>query len=114
MTLGSKFRYGVLLDLSGSGLTGREATEILEGVGITVNKNLIPYDPLPAKETSGIRIGSPALTSRRMREAEMGLVCDLIHRALSAPTDDVVQREVASQVSELCDAFPLYQRSYHM
>jgi len=104
----------VLVDLSSQNISGRKATNALERVGITVNKNLIPYDPLPPTQTSGIRLGSPALTSRRMRESEMGTVCDLIHQVLSAPDDEDVNIEVAQQVHELCEAFPLYQRSYHM
>jgi len=111
---GGTDNHMVLVDLSRQGLSGRQATEALERVGITVNKNLIPFDPKPAHQTSGIRIGSPALTSRRMREEEMGLVCDLIHQALSAPDDPEVQKRVSQQVADLCDAFPLYQRSYHM
>ena len=111
---GGTDNHMVLVDLTPRGLTGRRATEILERVGITVNKNLIPYDTLPPVEASGIRIGSPALTSRAMREPEMALICEMIHRALSTPDDEVEQTRLLTQVRELCDAFPLYQRSYHM
>ncbi|MFH2005999.1 MAG: serine hydroxymethyltransferase [bacterium] len=111
---GGTDNHMVLVDLTGSSLTGRRATDLLEGVGITVNKNLIPFDPCPPAEASGIRIGSPALTSRAMREPEMETVCELIHKTLSSPDDGAALESVRNRVRELCDAFPLYQRSYHM
>jgi glycine hydroxymethyltransferase len=114
LVTGGTDNHMVLVDLSSSGLTGRRATELLESIGITVNKNLIPFDQRPPSEASGIRIGSPALTSRRMREPEMDLICDLIHQTLAAENDQAVQAKVQKQVRELCDAYPLYQRSYHM
>jgi len=104
----------LLVDLSKQNLSGRLATTVLEQAGITVNKNLIPYDPRPATETSGIRLGSPALTSRKMREPEMEQICELIHQILSAPEDVNCIQRVRQQVTELCEAYPLYQRSYHM
>jgi glycine hydroxymethyltransferase len=114
LVAGGTDNHMVLVDLSKTGLSGRRATDLLEDVGITVNKNLIPFDPKPASEASGIRIGSPALTSRRMREPEMELICDLIHKTLEAPDDAEAKKDVAARVRELCDAYPLYQRSYHM
>ncbi len=95
-------------------LTGRRAGALLEDVGITVNKNLIPFDSRPLAETSGICIGSPALTSRAMRAPEMERICDLIHRTLAHPDDAGVHAEVHAEVRDLCEAFPLYERSYHM
>jgi len=95
-------------------MSGRKATDLLESVGITANKNLIPYDPKPPRQTSGIRLGSPALTSRRMREPEMDRVCTLIHDTLTSDGDEAVLERVRGEVQELCDSFPLYQRSYHM
>ena len=114
LVAGGTDNHMVLVDLTPVGLTGRLAGELLEGVGITVNKNLIPFDPKPPKETSGIRVGSPALTSRRMREPEMDQVCALIDRVLRNPDDPAAQAQVRAEVEELCEAFPLYQRSYHM
>ncbi len=111
---GGTDNHMVLVDLTSSGLTGKTATALLEGVGITVNMNLIPFDPRPPKEASGIRIGSPALTSRGMRAPEMERICELIHRVLSHPDDRVIHDEVRDDVRTLCDAFPLYERSYHM
>ncbi len=114
LVAGGTDNHMVLIDLSDQDLTGRQATDVLEKVGITVNKNLIPFDKKPAKEASGIRIGSPALTSRGMREKEMDQICDWMHQALSAPDDGTHLRNIHNQVQELCDAYPLYQRSYHM
>jgi glycine hydroxymethyltransferase len=111
---GGTDNHMVLVDLTSQGLSGRRATETLEKVGITVNKNLIPYDTRSAKEASGIRLGSPALTSRGMRESEMEQITDLIHQALSAPDDDARLSLVQAAVLEITESFPLYQRSYHM
>jgi len=114
LVAGGTDNHMVLVDLTPIDLTGHSATEVLGRVNITVNKNLIPFDPRQAREASGIRIGSPALTSRSMRETQMDEVCELIHQALSAPDDEAHLDTVRKRVLELCDAYPLYQRSYHM
>ena len=114
LVAGGTDNHMVLIDLSESGISGREATELLERVGITVNQNLIPFDPKPAKEASGIRIGSPALTSRRMRTAEMDTICDLTHRTLTQRDDPAGLKTIRAEVLEMCEAYPLYQQSYHM
>jgi glycine hydroxymethyltransferase len=114
LVAGGTDNHMVLIDLTDKDLTGRQATDVLEKVGITVNKNLIPYDEKPAKQASGIRIGSPALTSRGMREQEMDQICAWMHQALSSPDDETNLKNIHKQVQELCDAYPLYQRSYHM
>ena len=97
-----------LLDVSASGLTGKQAQAALEGAGITVNKNTIPYDPNPPLVASGIRIGTPAVTSRAMKEGEMGVIADLIAEILRQPEDDQVQQRVRFEVQKLCEEFPLY------
>jgi glycine hydroxymethyltransferase len=114
LVAGGTDNHMVLIDLTDKDLTGRQATDILEKVGITVNKNLIPYDKKPAKQASGIRIGSPALTSRGMREHEMDQISEWMHQALSNPDDETHIQNIHKQVQEMCDAYPLYQRSYHM
>ncbi len=96
----------ILLDLTPTGLTGREAEEALDLAGITVNKNSIPFDQRPPTITSGIRIGSPALTTRGMKEAEMEIIAGLIHQALSAPKDEARLQKLDGQVKELCRSFP--------
>jgi len=97
-----------LLDVSSVGLTGKVAEKALEEASITVNKNTIPYDPNPPLVASGIRIGTPALTSREMREPEMDVVGGLIAEVLRAPEDEAVRTSVRGRVRELCERFPLY------
>jgi len=97
-----------LLDVSVSGLTGKQAQVALEAAAITVNKNTIPYDPNPPLVASGIRIGTAAVTSREMKEVEMSAIADLIARVLRQPEEESVQREVQAEVQDLCTRFPLY------
>jgi len=97
-----------LLDVTHAGLTGKVAEKALEAAGITVNKNTIPYDPNPPLVASGIRIGSPALTTRGMKEPEMERVGDFIADVLRAPDDAQVHAEVKGKVRDLCERFPLY------
>ena len=104
----------LLLDLrdgvagGGAGLTGKEAEEALHRVGITVNKNAVPGDPQKPWVTSGVRIGTPALTTRGMGEAEMRRIGGLIAGVLERPADAAFAREAAREVAELADAFPLF------
>jgi glycine hydroxymethyltransferase len=97
-----------LLDVAHAGLTGKVAEKVLEVAGITVNKNTIPYDPNPPLVASGIRIGTPALTTRNMKEPEMEKVGDFITEVVRAPEDAAVHERVRGQVRELCERFPLY------
>lgn len=97
-----------LVDLTNKGITGKEAEEALERAGITVNKNLIPFDKRSPSVTSGIRIGTPAVTTRGMKEEEMDLIADLIARVIDSYPSQQVEKEVARKVSELCEAFPVY------
>jgi glycine hydroxymethyltransferase len=97
-----------LMDVSKAGLTGKVAEKALEESGLTVNKNTIPYDPNPPLVASGIRIGTPALTTRGMKEPEMEQVGDFIAEVLRAPEDATVHEGVRGRVRELCERFPLY------
>jgi glycine hydroxymethyltransferase len=99
----------MLVDLRPKKLTGRVAEETLGKAGITVNKNMIPWDPEKPMTTSGIRVGTPALTTRGMGTAEMALVARLIGRALDAPGDEQSLSRVRGEVRELCSRFPMYQ-----
>ncbi len=101
----------ILLDLRDINLTGKIAERILEEAGITVNKNAIPFDPQPPTITSGIRIGTPALTTRGMKEKEMRYIAHLIHEVLSSPDDEKVRIKVKEKVKELCEEFPIYKNS---
>lgn len=97
----------LLLDLTPQGLTGREAEAVLEEVGITVNKNAVPFDPQPPTVTSGIRLGTPAVTTRGMGEGEMETIAAVIDNALTHGREDAVLQRLRRQVRELCDGFPL-------
>ncbi|MEM7582388.1 MAG: serine hydroxymethyltransferase [Acidobacteriota bacterium] len=97
-----------LLDVSSVGLTGKIAEEALERAGVTVNKNTIPYDPNPPMVASGIRLGTPALTSRGMDAEAMDQVGDIIADALKTPEDETQLAAVRRRVLELCQRFPLY------
>lgn len=98
----------MLVDLRSKGLTGRDAEKVLEQAGITVNKNMVPFDEQSPFVTSGIRLGSPALTTRGMREPEMVYIAELINRVLSHMGDEHVYNQVRAAVRELCARFPLY------
>ena len=98
----------MLVDVFSKGVTGKVAEAALGKAGITVNKNAIPFDQNPPMVASGIRIGTPAVTTRGMREAEMGLVSELIARALQTPEDDRALGMVRAEVETLCRKFPLY------
>ena len=98
----------MLVDLRPKKLTGKIAEEVLDKAGITVNKNQIPFDPEKPTVSSGVRIGTPALTTRGMKEAEMAAVAKLIGRALDNATDEAALAKVRGDVKELTAGFPLY------
>jgi len=97
----------MLVDVGAAGLSGKEAEKMLEAAGLTVNKNTIPFDTRPPLVASGIRIGTPAVTTRGMGTAEMEMIGDSIARVLQSRGEAGVQRGVRSTVTELCAAFPL-------
>jgi glycine hydroxymethyltransferase len=97
-----------LLDVTKAGLTGKVAEKALDAAHITVNKNTIPYDPNPPLVASGIRLGTPALTTRNMKEPEMELVGGFIGEILDAPEDAGVRESVRGRIRDLCERFPLY------
>ncbi|HZW36957.1 MAG TPA: serine hydroxymethyltransferase [Candidatus Deferrimicrobiaceae bacterium] len=97
-----------LVNLKDTPLTGKEAQEALDRVGITVNKNTVPFETRSPFVTSGIRAGTPAVTTRGMKEREMERIGNWIADILSAPGDPAVEKRVAAAVRDLCDAFPLY------
>ncbi|MEE9252314.1 MAG: serine hydroxymethyltransferase [Thermodesulfobacteriota bacterium] len=99
----------LLVDLRETDYTGKMAEDTLEGAGITVNKNAIPFDPHPPAITSGIRIGTPAVTTRGMKEPEMRAIADLISEALENADNDVVTGRIRDDVRGLCDKFPIYR-----
>jgi glycine hydroxymethyltransferase len=98
----------MLVDVFSKGITGKAAEAALGKAGITVNKNAIPFDQNPPMVASGIRIGTPAVTTRGMREADMEVIGELIARALKTPDDDRALAVIRSEVQTLCRKFPLY------
>jgi len=98
----------MLVDMRPMKCTGKDANDALNTAGIVVNKNGIPFDPEKPAITSGIRIGTPSVTTRGMKEAEMKTIANLIHKVITNRTDNSVLESVSKQVKELCDAFPLY------
>ena len=98
----------MLVDVFSKGLTGKVAEAALGKASITVNKNAIPFDKNPPMVASGIRLGTPAVTSRGMGEPEMDLVAEYIARALAGPEDDAALAMVRTEVEALCRKFPLY------
>jgi len=98
----------MLVDTFSKGVTGKAAEAALGKAGITVNKNAIPFDKNPPMVASGIRVGTPAATTRGMGESEMDLIADLIARALASPDDDAALAAIKKEVEKICERFPLY------
>ena len=99
----------MLVDLRSKGVTGKEAQNLLDAVGITANRNTIPFEPLSPFVTSGIRLGSPALTTRGFKEADMQEVAAIIALVLDHATDAALQEEARKRVDALCEKYPLYE-----
>ena len=98
----------ILIDLRNKGVTGKVAEEALGNAAITVNKNMVPFDTESPFVTSGIRIGSPAMTTRGLKEAELGQIAVLIDKVIQQPDNETVHKKVAAEVKDLCSHFPLY------
>ena len=109
MVSGGTDTHVILIDLSGKSITGKFAENILEKVGITVNKNMVPFDQKSPFITSGIRIGTPAVTTRGMKEDEMKKIVELIDLTLSNPDSDELLTNISNEVHDLCGNFPLYK-----
>lgn len=108
MVSGGTDNHLLLLDITKTGLNGKEAQELLDSVGITVNKNAIPFDTLPPTKTSGIRIGTPAMTTRGFKEDDAKKVAELIIRTLEQKDDEEALASVRKEVKELTTKYPLY------
>src|SRR2546426_448773 len=100
----------MLVDVTTKGMTGKEAEAALDEAGITVNKNAIPFDEKPPAIASGIRLGTPIVTTRGMREKEMDEIADAIDKVLSHPQDQTVRRLVRSRMRALCGKFPVFAK----
>jgi len=99
----------MLIDLQNKNITGREAEKALEDVCITVNKNTIPFDTRKPYDPSGIRLGTPALTTRGMRESEMKDIAGFISKAIEHANDAATKERVKSDILELCKGFPIFK-----
>jgi glycine hydroxymethyltransferase len=97
----------ILVDLSPLGISGKYAEEALEAVGISINRNIIPFDPKPPVITSGIRLGTPAVTTRGFGTEEMKRIASLIVKVLSSSGDKHTQKQVRQEVREMCQQFPI-------
>ena len=98
----------MLVDVRNTGLTGKEAEHLLDEVGITCNKNTIPFDPASPFVTSGVRLGTPALTTRGLKEDDMKEIADIIATVLQNPEDTAKHQDAAKRVAALCEKYPLY------
>tara|TARA_Y100001934_G_C12360141_1_gene780213 strand:- start:1170 stop:2483 length:1314 start_codon:yes stop_codon:yes gene_type:complete len=103
----------ILIDLSNKDLTGKYVEHRLESAGITTNKNMVPFDQKSPMVTSGVRIGTPALTTRGMKIDEMDIISSMIDKVISNIDDDIVIKEVRQEVFELCNDFPLNEELDH-
>ena len=106
---GGTDNHCMLVDLRPKGVTGRDAADAMDKAGITVNKNMIPFDPAKPAVTSGIRVGTAAVTTRGMKEAEMVKIADFMTRIVENLGNEEVYRQVHQEVKALAAAFPMPQ-----
>lgn len=109
---GGSDNHLLLVDLSNKDITGKEAEELLESAGMTVNKNAIPFDTQSRFITGGIRIGTPAVTSRGLKEDDMRKIAHWMNQAITHRGDEVETRKIRAEVRKLCEKFPLYPDLY--
>ena len=100
----------MLIDLSNKNITGKTAELILGKAGITANKNMVPFDTKSPFVTSGIRLGTPAITTRGMGVSEMKMIASWIDLAINNHEDDAILSDIKSKVNELCSSFPIYEK----
>jgi len=109
LVTGGTDNHLILVDLTNKNMAGQEAETVLDEVGITVNKNAVPFDPRKPMDPSGIRLGTPALTSRGFKEDDMKVVADLIANVIHNPKKELVKEEVRKRVRELTKKYPIYE-----
>lgn len=100
----------MLVDLRNKGITGQEAEKALEKAGIIVNKNMVPFDDKPPTVTSGIRIGTPSITTRGMKEVDMELIAEFIDEVINDHSNENVLKKIEKKILNLCEQFPLYKK----
>jgi glycine hydroxymethyltransferase len=99
----------ILIDLTNKNVTGKAAEQALERAGITVNKNMVPFDERSPFVTSGMRVGTPAITTRGMGKKEMNHIVDLIDQVICDIDNDATINRVKAEVNSVCESFPLYR-----
>jgi glycine hydroxymethyltransferase len=109
LVTGGTDNHLILIDLTRKGITGKEAEGSLGQAGIVVNKNSVPFDKRGPRITSGLRLGTPAMTTRGMKEDEMKIIAGFIRKVLENPGSDNILTEVREAVLDLCSGFPIYQ-----
>ena len=109
LVTGGTDNHLILIDLTRKGITGKEAEGALGQAGIVVNKNSVPFDKRGPRITSGLRLGTPAMTTRGMKEDEMKIIAGFIRKVLESPESDNILTEVREAVLDLCSGFPIYQ-----
>ena len=109
---GGSDNHLLLVDLTNKDITGKDTEEALESAGLTVNKNAIPFDTQSRFVTGGIRVGTPAVTSRGLKESEMEQVAEWMHRAILNRKDEQALIQIRSEVKALCERFPIYPDLY--
>ena len=109
LVTGGTDNHLILINLTERGITGRDAERALANAGIVANKNAIPFDKRGPQVTSGLRLGTPALTTRGMKQQEMRIIAGLIKKALENPASDSISKTIRETVSDLCRNFPIYQ-----
>ncbi len=112
LTSGGTDNHLMLVDLRNRGVTGKEAEKALEAAGITVNKNMVPFDDKSPFVTSGVRIGTPALTTRGMKEPEMEVIAGWIDRVIQDPKNEETLNQVKREINTLCERFPIYEKMW--
>ena len=110
MVSGGTDTHVVLIDLTKVGISGKKTEVTLEKAGITTNKNMVPFDERSPLITSGIRVGTPALTTRGMQETEMKQIAGLIDKVIKNYSDEYTINSVRQEVMEICNRFPLYEK----
>ena len=111
MVSGGTDNHLVLIDLKEEDITGKEAEKVLEACNIIANKNAVPYDPEPPMVTSGLRLGTPALTTRGMEEEELEEIGEMIAKLIKNSEDENLREEVRERVEALMDEFDLYRET---
>jgi glycine hydroxymethyltransferase len=109
LVTGGTDNHLVLVDLTPAGVTGKEGEHLLESIGVTCNKNQIPFDPKPPLVTSGVRLGVPAITSRGLKEAELTEVANIITETFKQKDNEAELDKLRARVASLCERFPLYE-----